>query len=97
MAVLNRYSRLSADFVICSRDCAPLAVAELDDASHQRSASRVRDAKKDAVLAAAGIRLFRWHVRSMPDVVRIRQEFSQPVGGASQHSEGVQDVGGAGV
>jgi very-short-patch-repair endonuclease len=68
-AVLNRYSRLSADFVICSSDCVPFVVVELDDASHQRSASRVRDAKKDAVLAAAGIRLLRWHVRSIPDVL----------------------------
>ena len=42
--VLNRYSRLSADFVICNADSAVERVVELDDRSHFREAARRRDA-----------------------------------------------------
>jgi very-short-patch-repair endonuclease len=85
-AVLNRYDRLSADFVVCRAEAVPVAVIELDDTSHDRPASRARDAKKAAVLAAAGVRLLRWHVRSMPDVAAIRQEFEELIGGVQQSS-----------
>ncbi|GEM_PF-1648936 len=46
-AWFNRISRMSADFVICTRDARVVAVIELDDASHQRAARQEADAKKD--------------------------------------------------
>ena len=69
---LNRIDRLSADFVICRKDSSVIAVVELDDASHDRPARRVTDAKKDRALGAAGIRVIRWRVRDLPDIVTIR-------------------------
>lgn len=42
----NRINRMSADFVICSKDSAIIAVIELDDASHKRTDREVTDAKK---------------------------------------------------
>jgi hypothetical protein len=68
MAVLNRYNRLSADFVICNADAAVERVVELDDRSHHREAARSRDAKKDAVLNAAGIPVVRLQARAIPSV-----------------------------
>jgi very-short-patch-repair endonuclease len=79
-AVLNRYSRLSADFVVCRPDSMVEVVVELDDASHGAARARANDAKKDAVLKAAGIRIVRLHVRSLPAVDRLRLElFPAPV------------------
>ena len=69
---LNRIDRLSADFVICRKDSSVIAVVELDDASHDRPARRVTDAKKDRALGAAGIRVIRWRVRDLPDIATIR-------------------------
>ena len=69
---LNRIDRLSADFVICRKDSSIITVVELDDASHDRPARRVTDAKKDRALGAAGIRVIRWRVRDLPDIATIR-------------------------
>lgn len=85
----NRINRLSADFVICDRDASVVAVIELDDASHQRPGRPERDAKKDAALAGAGIRVIRWHVKDMPNAESIRAEFA----GGSRKATGTQDEG----
>lgn len=66
----------SADFLVCARDMLVLAVIELDDASHPRRDRRTPDAKKEAVLKAAGIRLIRWQAQAMPDETIIRQTFA---------------------
>ncbi len=84
MAVLNRYNRLSADFVICNADAVAERVVELDDRSHHRVAARGRDAKKDAVLQAAGIPILRFQARAIPSVVELRQLVF-----GEQHSGGV--------
>lgn len=69
---LNRIDRLSADFVICRKDSSVIAVVELDDASHDRPARKVTDAKKDRALGSAGIPVIRWRARDLPDIPAIR-------------------------
>jgi Protein of unknown function (DUF2726) len=73
LAVLNRYNRLSADFVICNAAAVAERVIELDDRSHDREAARSRDAKKDAVLNAAGIPIVRFQVGAIPAAADLRQ------------------------
>ncbi len=64
----NRYDRLSVDFALCGADSTVDLVVELDDASHATATAQARDRKKDDVLRAAGIRIVRLHVRSLPSV-----------------------------
>ncbi len=72
----NRINRMSADFVICTKDATIVAVIELDDASHDKADRRIADAKKDKALSSAGIRVLRWRVKSPPDEASIKAEFS---------------------
>ena len=84
----NRINRLSYDFVICGKDATVLRVIELDDKSHD-SASRVEsDNKKDKATTAAGLRIVRWHVGSLPDEATIRAEFAEKVSELSADSPG---------
>lgn len=75
LSLSNSIRQKSADFLVCARDMLVLAVVELDDASHARQSRRISDAKKEAVLKAAGIRLIRWQAKTMPDEITIRQTF----------------------
>ena len=86
----NRINRMSADFVVCSKDGAVVAVIELDDASHDRADRKMADAKKDKALASAGIRIVRWQARSLPDEVLIKTTFTpaQPMVQADGHAPG---------
>lgn len=73
----NRISRMSYDFVVCGKDSTVLAAIELDDKSHD-SASRVKaDQKKEKATAAAGVRLIRWHVKSLPELAAIQAAFAE--------------------
>jgi len=72
----NRINRMSADFVVCSKDSRVLAVIELDDSSHEKERRKVADAKKNKALDSAGIRILRWNVKAMPDEVEIKSAFS---------------------
>ena len=75
----NRINRMSADFVLCSKDSSIVAVIELDDSSHQKEERKVADAKKDKALGAAGIRVVRWQAKSLPDEASIKATFlAQP-------------------
>jgi hypothetical protein len=74
----NRVNRLSYDFVICSKDSTVVAAVELDDKTHESSARASTDEKKDKASADAGLRLLRWHVRSLPSEEVIRQELLAP-------------------
>jgi hypothetical protein len=71
----NRINRLSADFVVCTKDASIAAVIELDDATHHSEARRAADAKKEKALRAAGVRLLRWQARDLPDESAILSEF----------------------
>ncbi|MBL8199766.1 MAG: DUF2726 domain-containing protein [Chromatiales bacterium] len=68
----NRIDRMSADFVICRKDSSIIAVIELDDASHTKPQRKIADAKKDQALGAAGIPIFRWQAKELPDEGSLR-------------------------
>jgi hypothetical protein len=83
-AWLNRINRMSADFVVCNKDSSIVAVIELDDATHTGEKRQQADAKKDKALAAAAIKVHRWHVKAIPDEAQIKAAFpSQPVTSAA--------------
>ncbi|MBL0726589.1 DUF2726 domain-containing protein [Piscinibacter sp. HJYY11] len=75
----NRINRLSYDFVLCGKDASVLAVIELDDQSHDNPDRADTDQKKDRATAAAGLRLLRWHVKSLPDESAIQAAFVPPI------------------
>lgn len=68
----NRINRMSVDFVVCNRDSGIVAVIELDDATHARGQRKTADAKKDKALGAAGIRVVRCEVKTLPDETAIK-------------------------
>ena len=70
----NRINRLTYDFVVCTQDSTVIAAIELDDPSHEKESRRITDEKKNKASVNAGLRLIRWHVRSIPDEQAIRQE-----------------------
>lgn len=70
MADRNRFNRKSADYVICSKQLTPIAVIELDDASHNRK--REQDADRDAMLQKAGYQTIRY--RKIPSTETIQQD-----------------------
>jgi Protein of unknown function (DUF2726) len=78
----NRINRMSADFVVCLKDSTIVAVVELDDASHEKAERQAADAKKDKALTSAGIRILRWHVKSIPDEGAIKASFTDAQQGA---------------
>ena len=73
----NRINRMSADFVLCSKDATIVAVIELDDASHYKAGRQDTDNKKDKALSSAGIHVVRWQVKSLPAEAAIKATFSQ--------------------
>jgi hypothetical protein len=68
----NRISQLSADFLVLNPDTSVVAAIELDEASHGHPSRRDADARKSHALQSAGVRLIRWHVKSLPDEETIR-------------------------
>ena len=74
----NRINRLSYDFVVCGKDSTVLAAVELDDKTHESKGRSSTDEKKNKASADAGLRLLRWHVRSLPSEEAIRQELLTP-------------------
>ncbi len=77
-AIWNRYNRLTADFVICSKDFGIAAVLELDDRSHDNPARQDADRRKAAICEAAGIALHRLNVNPLPDEVELRTLLNLP-------------------
>jgi len=75
----NRINRMSADFVVCSKDSSIVAIIELDDSSHEREDRKAADAKKDKALSSAGIRIIRWQVKLLPDEATIKAAFHDEV------------------
>jgi hypothetical protein len=72
----NQINRMSYDFVICDKAATVIAAIELDDKSHEREDRRESDAKKSKATTDAGLRLVRWHVKSLPDELTIQRELS---------------------
>lgn len=71
--IFNAYSRMSGDFVVCTPDLRAIAVIELDDKTHERADRQAADAKKTAILQAAGVPLYRYSVKSLPSVAELRR------------------------
>lgn len=57
-----------------------MAAVELDDASHNGASRQDADARKAHALESAGVKLVRWHVKSMPDEVAIRTALAETAG-----------------
>jgi hypothetical protein len=72
----NRINRMSYDFVICDKAATVIAAIELDDKSHESEARIESDAKKSKATTDAGLRLVRWHVKSLPDELTIRRDLN---------------------
>ncbi len=67
----SQFDRKRIDYVVCTRGAERLiAVVELDDRSHD--GKRDEDAKRDAMLATAGIRTVRFPSSPRPDERQIR-------------------------
>lgn len=78
LGVWNRYNRLTADFVICSKDFSITAVLELDDRSHDNPARQDADRRKAAICEAAGIPLHRLNVNPLPNESELRALLDLP-------------------
>ena len=63
--------------MVCSRDATVLAAIELDDGSHEAPARIATDKKKSKATVDAGLKLIRWHVKSLPDAAAIRAELTR--------------------
>jgi hypothetical protein len=59
-AARNRFDRKVLDYVVCSSAGTVLYAIELDDRSHLSESAKKRDAVKNEVCAAAGLRLVRY-------------------------------------
>ena len=77
-AIWNRYNRLTADFVLCTKDFRTAAVLELDDRSHDNPARQDADRRKAAICEAAGIALHRLNVNPLPDETELRALLQLP-------------------
>ena len=66
----NRFDRKYADFVICSKRLTPIAVVELDDASHKTKLEQ--DRERDAMLQKAGYQTIRY--RKIPTAEQIQAD-----------------------
>jgi very-short-patch-repair endonuclease len=70
----NSFDRKIFDFVVCRADGHVLYVIELDDRSHRSASALRRDAVKDEIARAAGLRLVRYgSVKT--DAVVLRRDF----------------------
>jgi hypothetical protein len=70
----DRFSRLGADFVVCDREGAVIAVIELSDATPHAAARKSSEAETHKALAAAHIRLLRWQAWNLPNESEMRRE-----------------------
>ena len=84
-SIFNRYSRLVADFVVCTPSFGVVAVIELDDRSHTTPGRADADERKSGALGAAGIALLRFHVHNLPTTGELRSLLVMP--NASQAEE----------
>jgi very-short-patch-repair endonuclease len=73
-ATRNRFSQKIVDFAVVTRDTAEvLALIELDDRTH----SSAKDAKRDAMTAAAGYRTIRLPSRPSPTAESVRAAMAE--------------------
>lgn len=68
----NRFDRKRIDFLACTPEGQALVVIELDDSSHDGPVAQARDAKRDAMLLAAGYPTVRISNRPWPTAAQVR-------------------------
>lgn len=72
--IRNQFSQKIVDYVVLKRGTSKvIAVIELDDRTHDPE----KDAKRDALLAAAGIRTIRFESRAKPSEAEIRRRIEE--------------------
>jgi hypothetical protein len=91
-AVFNRYGRLVADFVVCSRDFKPLAVFELDGDSHDSPKRADADARKTKAVESAGLPLLRLNTKQPNDEAYLHSLFPPPAAEPASHTAAVTPV-----
>lgn len=67
-SIRGTFAQKIADFVICDKDMSVVTIVELDDRTH----SKDKDEKRDAMLEEAGYDVVRWQSRKKPSIVEIR-------------------------
>jgi len=68
----SAFDKKRMDYLVCTRgDFRIVAAVELDDRSH--ASKKAQDAKRDAMLASAGIRTVRFPSHPRPDAKQIRE------------------------
>ncbi|QBP14426.1 DUF2726 domain-containing protein [Cupriavidus metallidurans] len=60
------------DFIVCNKEFRVVAVIELDDATHDKSAQKALDRRRDQLLKTVGVKAIRY--RKMPEVAKIRAD-----------------------
>lgn len=68
----NAFNRKYLDYVICQKDMTVVAAIELDDSTHSRADSIIRDKAKDRALIGVGIRIVRFEAAQLPEKAAIR-------------------------
>jgi hypothetical protein len=61
-----RIDKKALDFVVCLPEGKVIAVVELDDSSHAKPDRKKADQDKDSALDAAGVRVIRWTMKTLP-------------------------------
>jgi len=85
----NRFDRKVLDYVVCSSTGAVLYAIELDDRSHSSESAKKRDAVKNEICAAAGLKLMRYSSIRV-DASVLRADFERVALFRSQAVEGVR-------
>jgi hypothetical protein len=66
------------DFVVCDSVGKVVAAVELGNASESQEQQKRSNLDKDTALEAAGIRVFRWTMRTLPKADEIRAQLTRP-------------------
>lgn len=69
----HRISRLSTDFLVCTLDARIVVAIDIDGETPETPQRRSENKRKNLALESAGIKLVRWHVRSLPTDGAIRE------------------------
>lgn len=88
----NRFDRKILDYVVCSPAGTVLYAIELDDRSHLSDNAKKRDAVKNEICAAAGLRLVRYSSVRV-DVLILRADFERAMVLRSRAIEGIRPNG----
>ncbi|MBK6616658.1 DUF2726 domain-containing protein [Ottowia sp.] len=88
-----KIDKKALDFVVCDKASGKvLAVIELDDASHEQEERRRADEEKDRALEAAGVKIFRWTMRTLPKAAEIEKSIRKASRRDGEYSKDDEEV-----